>query len=373
MTELDSGSKGVGVGGQTRALWLWARQLPKIDLHRHLEGSLRLVTLTELARAYAIPLPSYDVEGLRPHVQMVEEAPDFHRFIDKFELLRRFYTSREAIQRITREAIIDAAQDGIIYLELRFNPLALARVQGFSFSDVVAWVLEATAEAEQETGLRTCLILQIPRQEPLAVANEIVDVAIANFGRWVRAIDLAGDEVNYPPELFIEPFQRAFDAGLHITVHAGEAMGADSVRRAILHLHPQRIGHGVRSIENSSVIRMLYEQGIALEVCPTSNLHTGVVSTLAQHPLEDLLKLRLRVTLNTDDPGVSATTLTDEVLVAVEQISVAQSSIYRMLRHATEAAFIPEGERGELRARLAQVLADDPAGLQEFSATALTA
>ena len=348
-------------------MWQWANRLPKIDLHRHLEGSLRLVTLTDLARVYAIPLPSYDVEGLRPHVQMVQDAPDFRRFIDKFELLRKFYTSREAIQRITREAIADAALDNIVYLELRFNPLALARVQGFAFADVVAWVLEATAEAEQETGLRTCLILQIPRQEPLAVANEIVDIAIANFGRWVRGVDLAGDEMTYPPELFIEPFQRAFDAGLHITVHAGEAMGADSVRRAILYLHPQRIGHGVRSIENSSVIRMLYEQGMALEVCPTSNLHTGVVTTFAHHPLQDLLNLRIRVTLNTDDPGVSATTLTDEIVVSVERIGVARPAVYRMLRNAADAAFIPEEERGGLCAKLTQALADDPMGLQAFT------
>lgn len=348
----------------------WAFQLPKIDLHRHLEGSLRLATLTELARAYAIPLPSYDVEGLRPYVQMVEDVPDFHRFIEKFELLRRFYTSREAIQRITREAIADAAADNVVYLELRFNPLALARIQGFAFRDVVAWVVEATAEAERETGLRTCLILQIPRQESLEVANEIVDIAIDTFGRWVRGVDLAGDEVTYPPERFIEPFQRAYDAGLHITIHAGEAMGAESVRKAVLYLHPQRIGHGVRSVENSSVVRMLYEQGITLEVCPTSNLHTGVVPTLAVHPLADLLRLRLQVTLNTDDPGVSATTLTDEVLVAVERIGVAPGAIYRMLRHSVDAAFIPDEERAGLCARLAQALAYDPDGRAAFSATA---
>lgn len=347
----------------------WSYQLPKIDLHRHLEGSLRLATLTELAQAYAIPLPSYDVEGLRPYVQMVEDVPDFRRFIDKFELLRLFYTSREAIQRVTREAIADAAADNVVYLELRFNPLALAKIQGFAFSDVVAWVLEATAEAERETGLRTCLILQIPRQEPVEVANEIVEIAIATFGRWVRGVDLAGDEVTYPPERFIEPFQRAYDAGLHITVHAGEAMGAESVRKAVLHLHPQRIGHGIRAIENSAVIRMLYEQGIALEVCPTSNFQTGVVSTFAVHPLADLLKLRLRVTLNTDDPGVFATTLTDEVLVAVERIDVPQEAIYRMLCTAVEAAFIPDEERAWLRARLTHALAHDPAGLAAFSAT----
>ena len=289
-----SGHEGDRQRGCQDPVWSWAHRLPKLDLHRHLEGSLRLTTLTELARAHGLRLPSYDVEGLRPYVQMTDDPPGFQRFIDKFKLLRQFYTSREVIRRITREAIIDAALDNLIYLELRFNPLALAQARGFSFADGVAWVVEATAEAESETGVRTCLILQIPRNESLSVADEIVNVALDSIGPWVRGIDLAGDEVNYPPELFVVPFQRAFDAGLNITVHAGEALGAESVRRAILHLHPQRIGHGVRAIENSTVVRMLYDQQIALEVCPTSNLHTGVVREPAQHPLGDLLNLRLR-------------------------------------------------------------------------------
>ncbi len=348
------------------SLWSWARTLPKIDLHRHLEGSLRLTTLTELARIHDIKLPSYDVEGLRPHVQVTDDPPGFESFIDKFRLLRKFYGSKDIVQRIVWEAVSDAAQDNVVYLELRFNPLALARAGSFGFAEVVDWVVEATAKAEVETGLRTCLILQVPRQEPLAVAQEIVDVAIANFGPWVRGVDLAGDEVNYPPALFIEPFQRAFDAGLHITVHAGEALGAESVREAVLYLHPQRIGHGVRCIENSHVVRMLYDQGIALEVCPTSNLHTRVVTALPQHPLGDLLKLRLRVTLNTDDPGISDITLSNEVWVAVRQMGMTQSMVYRMLRNAVDSAFIPSEERPALRAKCLGALSDYPGGVEAF-------
>jgi len=342
-------------------LWSWAYRLPKIDLHRHLEGSLRIRTLTELGRDHGIDLPSYDVEGLRPYVQMTDDPPGFQRFIGKFKLLRRFFTSKEVVQRITREAIVDAARDHLIYLELRFNPLALAQVRGFSFAEVVDWVVEATVAAERDTGVRTCLILQIPRNESLSVAEEIVDVALAAFGPWVRGIDLAGDEVNYPPERFIAPFQRAFDAGLHITVHAGEAMGAESVRRAILHLHPQRIGHGVRAIESSAVIRMLYEQQIALEVCPTSNLDTGVVPALSRHPLPDLLNLRLRVTLNTDDPSISDTTLTDEVWVATQEMGLTKPLIYRMLHNALDAAFVPVEEKAALQDRLSET-ADQQSG-----------
>ena len=183
-------------------LWLWAHGLPKIDLHRHLEGSLRLTTLAERAFDCGIELPSYDVDTLRPYVQMTENAPDFLRFLEKFPVLRRFFTSREAIQRIAREAIADAAQDNVVYLELRFNPLALARLQGFPLADVVAWVMDAADEGQRETGTRTCLILQIPREESLDVADEIVDLAIANFGPLVRGIDLAGNEVDFPPQRF---------------------------------------------------------------------------------------------------------------------------------------------------------------------------
>ncbi len=352
--------------GHRRALWTWARDLPKIDLHRHLEGSLSLTTLVEVARQHGIDLPGYDIEDLRPLVQMTDDLPDFQRFLAKFEVLRRFYVSPEVIQRLTREVIVDAARDNVCYLELRFNPLALARAQGFAFDDVVAWVIQATAAAEAETGTRTCLILQIPRDEPLSVAAEIVDIAIAHFGRWLRGIDLAGDETSYPPQGFSGPFERAFEAGLGITVHAGEAAGADGVRAAVTTLHPTRIGHGIRAIEDSNVVRLLRENGIALEVCPTSNVHTGVVPRFCQHPLADLLRLGIRTTLNTDDPSVSGTTLSDEYVVAVDRMGVGAHWIYRMLGHAVTAAFIPPTERGDLRARMRRGLADYPGALDEF-------
>ncbi|MGC9522090.1 MAG: adenosine deaminase [Anaerolineae bacterium] len=349
-----------------RALWRWAHDLPKIDLHRHLEGSLNLSTLVEVAEQHGIELPGYDVEHLRPLVQMTDDLPDFQRFLAKFEVLRRFYISREVIQRLAREVIVDAARDNVRYLELRFNPLALARAEGFSFDEVVAWVIEATKAAEAETGMRTCLILQIPRDQPLSVADEIVDIAIDRLGRWVRAIDLAGDETSYPPEAFSGPFERALEAGLSITVHAGEAAGPESVRAAVTKLHPTRIGHGVRAIEDSNVIRLLRERDITLEVCPTSNVHTGVVPRFCQHPLPDLVRLRIRTTLNTDDPSVSGTTLSDEYVAAVDRIGIARHWVYRMLGNAAASAFIPPAERGDLWATMRRELADDPAALEEF-------
>jgi len=347
-------------------LWLWAHGLPKIDLHRHLEGTLRLTTLMELASDYGIELPSDDAGTLRPYVQMTEDSPNFQRFLEKFPFLRRFYTSKDAIQRITREAIADAARDNVVYLELRFNPLALARLQGFPLADVVAWVMDAADEGQRETGTRTCLILQIPRERSLAVADEIVDLAIANFGPLVRGIDLAGNEVDYPPQRFAAPFARAIEAGLYATAHAGEAMGAHSVQSAVSSLHPHRIGHGVRVVEDSTVVRMLRKQNIVLEVCPTSNLHTGVVREFSRHPLADLVNLGLQVTLNTDDPGVSDTTLTDEVVVSVRHIGLPKRHIYRVLRHSVEASFLPPEEKDALRERIRTAIDHYPEAVAAF-------
>ncbi|HQE92945.1 MAG TPA: adenosine deaminase [Anaerolineae bacterium] len=353
---------------ETEDLWEWAHRLPKIDLHRHLEGSLRLDTLAEIALEHGIDLPSYDIEQLRPYVQVTDEPPDYLNFLQKFSFLHRFYTSKEAVQRVVREAITDAANDNIRYLELRFNPQALANVQGFSMDSVVEWVIEATEQAQTSTGTRTCLILTIPRGESLQAANEILELGIAYFGPWIRGIDLVGDEVNFPAKLFIEPFRRAREAGLNITIHAGEWAGPESVYTAVHDLGAQRIGHGIHSIEDSNVVQLLYERGIALEICPTSNLQTGAVYSITQHPLLDLYNLRLRVTLNTDDPSISDTTLSDEYAISVAGMGIEPRQIYRMLRHSVEAAFIPAGERAWLTETVRRELVSYPGAVEEFDA-----
>lgn len=346
----------------------WAQALPKIDLHRHLEGSLRLSTLVEIAREYQVDLPSQNTSQLRPYVQVTtEDAQDFHSFLGKFSHLRRFYLSQDIIQRVAREAVMDAAADNIRYFELRFNPIAFSRVRGFALRDVIEWIMAAVDQAQQEAGIRACLIIQIGRDESVETANQLVDQAIAHCGPLVRGIDLAGDETRYLADRFIRPFWWARSAGLQITVHAGEAAGADSVRAAVEHLGAQRLGHGVRAVEDSNVVQLLKARKIALEVCPTSNVQTGVIRTYKQHPLLDLFSLGLRVTLNTDDPSISNTTLSQEIVAAVRDIGLSRRMIYRTLRHAVEAAFIPEAERASLREDIRTRLASYPEAQEEFA------
>ena len=346
----------------------WSCSLPKIDLHRHLEGSLRVETLVKIAREYEIPLSFANPEALRAEVQISQTPRDFLSFLQIFEVLKHFYVSKKVLQLITQQIITDAADDNVRYLELRFNPQALAKTQNFDLNDVVEWVMQAAENAQDITGTRTCLILQIPRSESLKFAEEIVDIAIAHHGSFVRGIDLAGDEEHYPPDIFIHPLQRARSSGLNITVHAGEASGAQSIHDAITHLSAQRIGHGIHAIESASTLNLLQKLGITLEICPTSNIKTGLVSDFEHHPLAALHTHRLHITLNTDDPAIFITTSSQEIEVAVQKIGIPPHHIYRFLRYGVEAAFIPPDERPWLRGLFRDALHPYPGALNAFNA-----
>ena len=321
--------------------------LPKIDLHRHLEGSLRLSTLAEIAHQHGVDLPSWDVEELRPYVQVVEDTPDFHSFLAKFKLLRRFYSSREAVMRVAYEAVADAAEDNIRYLELRFNPVALSLNQGFSFEDVVDWVIRATDQAQIDYAIQTRLIVQLGRHEP-QYAWQLAEIAAAEQARGIVALDLAGDEINYPIDKFIDVFQWAKKQGLHITAHAAEAGPPVNVRDALEKLGAERIGHGVRAKEDLAVIDLLNKSQVTLEMCPTSNLQTGIIAKLAHHPIYPFHQIGIPVTINTDDPSISNTTLTDEFLVAARGAGVPYRVLPEMILNAARSAFLPEPEKARL-------------------------
>ena len=331
-------------------------QLPKIDLHRHLEGSLRLSTLADIAHQHGVDLPSMSLEELRPYVQVVDDPPDFLSFLAKFRLLRRFYSSREAVERIAYEAVADAAADNVHYLELRFSPVALALNQGFDFVDVVDWVILAVDQAQVDHNIQVKLIVLTNRHEP-QYAGQLAEIAVARKAQGIVGLDLAGDEVNYPHlDPFVDIFQQAKSEGLHITVHAAEAGPATNARDAIERLGAERIGHGVRIKENASVMDMVKRKQITLEICPTSNLQTGVVSKLGQHPLYAFYQYGIPVTVNTDDPSISNTTLTDEFLVEIGVAAVPYKDLCNMVVNAARAAFLPETEKQQLVDKFTKML-----------------
>ena len=327
-------------------------RLPKVELHRHLEGSLRLATMREIATRHDLGLPAGTTGQLRPFVQMTNDGPDFRSFLDKFNYIRRFYQSPELIRRVAFEAVEDAALDNILYLELRFTPPALAKARGFSLAEVTDCVIEATEQAcRRYPAMQVQLIANVNRHEPVELAERVVQVAVDRQARGIVALDIGGDEVNFPIQPFVPLFQEARRAGLRMTIHAGEWAGPDSVRTAIEALSAERIGHGVRVVEDERVVELARERGTLFEVCVQSNLHTGVVPRLQDHPLMQMMRLKLQTTLNTDDPSIFGIALSDEYATAIGlglTLADLQAAVLTAARHA----FCPPAEQDRLVARL---------------------
>jgi adenosine deaminase len=334
--------------------------LPKIDLHRHLEGSLRLASLQDVALRHGLDLPAHDLEALRPYVQFTARDSNYRHFLDKFSVLRRFYQSPETISRLTYEVIADAARDNIRYLELRFTPLALAKTQGYALADVTDWVLAAVAAAcRDHPPLRVGVIVSANRHEAVTVAETVAQIAVDRRDRGVVGLDLAGDEVNYSAEPFRGVFRAAREAGLGLVAHAGEWTGAEAVRDAIENLGVQRVGHGVRVVEDIGVAALARERAVVFEVCVTSNLQTGVIRRLADHPLRRMMDLGLRTTLNTDDPAISDISLTDEYGTVIGALGLSLDEIKCALLTAASGALLPPAERAGLAAEFRQALGLD--------------
>lgn len=324
------------------------RLLPKVDLHRHVEGSLRLDTMLEIARQHDLDLPS-DVLDLSSLVQMQDQDNfDFRTFLAKFNTLRLFYRSPEVIDRITREAVEDAAKDNVKYLELRATPVALSRAERFPLHDVTDWMLTASQEAARKFGIAVNVVLSVNRHEDPQLAEQVAWLAVEHMRKGVVGLDLAGNEAEFAAEPFLSIFNEARQAGLHLTVHAGEWGPAANVREAIEKFNAERIGHGVRVLEDDAVVELARERGTAFEVCVTSNQQTGAVSMHASHPLIAMLNRGLNVTLNTDDPSISRITLSHEYHVVVDELGLSEEALKERIVAAAQSAFLPQAERDQL-------------------------
>ncbi|HEX2252581.1 MAG TPA: adenosine deaminase [Thermoanaerobaculia bacterium] len=326
---------------------------PVVELHRHLDGNVRLGTVLDLARIHGLELPAWTPEELRPHVQMTGAGPDLLAFLAKFELLRHVMVDYDAIGRIARENLEDAAADGIDHIELRFSPYFMAERYGLDPFTVAEVVCDAVAAAQRAVPVSARLIGIISRTYGPENGWIEVEAAVRCRDRGVVALDLAGDEANYPGELFVHHFRRARDAGLRTIAHAGEAAGAASVRQAVEELGAERVGHGIRALEDPAVLDLLAERGVALEVCPTSNVQTSTVASYREHPLAAFLDRGLLATLNTDDPSISGIDLPHEYRVAREEMGLGPELLARLQANALAAAFLDDDERAALTHRAA--------------------
>ena len=324
--------------------------LPFIDLHRHLDGSVRLETILDLAKKHGVQLPASTVEELRPHVEVTEPQPGLMAFIAKMLWTTRVLGDADACRRITRENVEDAKREGIDYLELRFSPFFMAEPNGLDPERVVAAVVEGAAEGAQATGVRANLVGILSRTYGAESAMKELDALLAHRKDLV-ALDLAGDEANFPAPLFIEHFARGRDAGWRITVHAGEAGGPQSVWDAVRLLGAERIGHCTRALEDPALVDFLAENRIAIEANLTSNVHTSTVPDLASHPLRQMLAHGLLASINTDDPAVSAIDLRHEFEIAAPAAGLSREQIHQAQHNALETAFLSPEEKGALRTK----------------------
>lgn len=324
------------------------KSLPKVELHRHLEGSLRLQTMLEVARAHGITVPA-SILRLSDMVQVQDEDPlTFQNFLAKFNTLRLFYKSPDVIHRVTREAVEDAARDNIKYLELRFTPVALSRAERFPLHDVMDWVCDSSTKAAEEFEIKVRLVVSVNRHESPELAEQVAWLAAEHKKDGIVGMDLAGNEAEYSARPFTPIFAEAKQSGLHLTIHAGEWAGAGNVREAIEDVGAERIGHGVRVLEDENVVALARERGTTFEVCVTSNYQSGVVPALSAHPLPRMLQAGLDVTLNTDDPSVSRIDLSHEFKLVREDLGVPLDILNGRVLAAAKASFLPDDERDEL-------------------------
>ncbi len=324
--------------------------LPLIDLHRHLDGSVRLETILDLGRKHGLPLPARDPEGLRPHVQVTEPQPGVMAFIAKFKWMTGVLVDYDACWRVAYENVEDAKREGIHYIELRFSPWFMAEPHGLDPAGVVEAVVDGVRAAARDTGVRVNLIGILSRTYGPDIAWRELAALLTHRDDLV-ALDLAGDEANWPGDLFVEHFKKARDVGWHITVHAGEAAGPESVWQAIRDLGAERIGHAVRAADDPKLLDYMAEHSIGIEANLTSNVQTSTVPDYASHPLRLFLARGLLATINTDDPGISGIDLPYEYNVAAVQAGLSDDQIRQAQRNALQVAFLSPAEKEALLAQ----------------------
>jgi adenosine deaminase len=320
---------------------------PVIDLHRHLDGSVRLATMLDLAKKHRVKLPGDTIETLRPQVQIQGAVGDLMAFLAKLDWMIAVLGDYDACRRVARENVEDAKAEGIDYLELRFSPYFMSRPHGLDPAKVTGAIIEGVAEGSRATGVKVKLIGILSRTFGAEACMAELKALLVHRAHLV-ALDLAGDEKNYPAELFREHFKLGRDAGWAITVHAGEAGGAPSVWAALRELGATRIGHGVRAIEDPRLMEHLLDHSIGIEANLTSNVQTNTVPGLAAHPLKQFLDFGLLATINTDDPGISGIDLKHEFEIAAPAAGLTPAHVAQAQRNALEIAFLSAEEKTQL-------------------------
>ncbi len=329
------------------------KNIPLTDLHRHLDGNIRPQTILELGQQFQIQLPANTLHKLLPHVQVMDNQPDLLSFLNKLDWGVKVLGNLEACRRVAWENMQDAAQQGLDYVELRFSPFYMAMSHQLPLAGVVEAVIDGVQQGSRDFDLPAKLIGIMSRTFGQVRCQQELDALLTHRDQ-ITALDLAGDELGFPGELFIDHFKQARDAGWHISVHAGEAAGASSIWQAIQTLGATRIGHGVKAVEDAKLLDYLVEHQIGIESCITSNLQTSTVADIAQHPLKTFLEHGILATINSDDPAVEGIDIQHEYLHAAPQAGLSEAQIRQAQQNGLSISFLSAQEKQQLQEKVSQ-------------------
>ncbi len=325
------------------------RALPKVELHRHLEGAIRLSTIIDLSREAGVPLPADTPEELAAHALIRQPVRDLGEALARFAIAQNAVRSYEAVKRISFEAVEDLAAENVRLAELRFSPEFMCAPGGLDWDGAMEAVLEGVGMATTGRDMGIGLVAIFSRDFGMGSAERTVAFALRHRDALV-GFDVAGTEIGYRPGIYAEVLAPVRDAGLPLTVHYGESGGPEYPKEAIEALGPARLGHGLSVARDPAVIALVIERGVTLEMCPTSNVLTGGVARTQDHPAGLLLAAGARVTINTDDPGLMGIDLTHELEVARDALGFTLDDLRKVTSNAIEASFVPDESKGGLRA-----------------------
>ncbi|PSU49365.1 adenosine deaminase [Photobacterium frigidiphilum] len=322
-------------------------QLPKIDLHCHLDGSVRPETLIDLAHQQNLSLPSENIHDIKALMVVPETCQNLTEYIKRFELPISVMQTEESIERISFELFEDAARENVKYLEVRFGP-QLHVQKGLTFDQIIGSAVRGMKKAEAQYEIQGNYILSILKTLPKDRINDVIDAGVKYLNHGVVAFDLAASELDGFCHEYVPYAQYAIEKGYKITIHAGEQGNGQNVYDAISLLGAQRIGHGIAIKEHKLAYNLVKNELIALETCPSSNTHTKAVADLSCHPIKTFYNDGLMTTINTDNRTVSNTTMTDEVRKVVEEFNLSREDYFNIYRISVKHSFASESVKQSL-------------------------
>ena len=332
------------------------KSLPKTDLHCHLDGSLRLATVIDLAKQQQVKLPTFDPDALFSLLYAGEVCASLDDYLKAFEITLSVMQTEEALERCAFELAEDAWRENVRYLEVRYSPL-LHTEKGLRLTQVVEAVLRGLRSAKRTYGIRYGVILCGIRSMSAASSMRMAELCVAFKHRGVVGFDLAGSEMNNPAKEHRDAFQLVIDNNINCTAHAGEAFGPESIGQAIHKCGAHRIGHGTRLVEDGDLLNYVNDHRIPLEVCVSSNLQTKAAASWKAHPVDFFVDYGLRVTINTDNRLMTDTTVSKELWLCHQHFGWSLDTIKGVIMAGFKSAFLPNREKTDLLAQIQRELA----------------